>query len=209
METWENNLDIAFQMEIDHISAYHLTIEPNTVFSRYIIEGRMKMPEEDISIEQFRVMIEKAGENKFIHYEISNFCLDGFFSKHNTNYWKQVKYLGLGPSAHSYNGKIRRWNIADNKIYIDSISKNKIPFEKEYLDNKKKYNEYILTSLRTIWGIDLKFLEENYSKEAMDYCTGLSKRFIDYGMIKKKKDNLILTDQGKLIADNIISELMM
>ena len=209
METWENNLDIAFQMEINHISAYHLTIEPDTVFSKYIKEGRIKIPEEDISIEQFRVLIEKAGENKFLHYEISNFCLDGFFSKHNTNYWKQVKYLGLGPSAHSYNGKIRRWNVADNKMYMDSISKNKIPFEKEYLDNKKKYNEYILTSLRTIWGIDLKFLEENYSKEAMDYCKGLSKRFIDYGMIKKKKDNLILTDQGKLIADNIISELMM
>jgi len=209
IETWENNLDIAFQMEIKHISAYNLTIEPNTVFSRYIREGRIKMPEEDTVIEQLRVLIKKAGENKFIHYEISNFCQDGFFSKHNTNYWKQVKYLGLGPSAHSYNKEIRRWNVADNKKYMDSIGKNKTPFEKEYLDSRKKYNEYILTSLRTMWGIDLKFLEESYSKEAMDYCLGLSKRFIDYGMVEKKKDNLILTDQGKLIADNITSELMM
>ena len=209
IETWENNLDIAFQMEIKHISAYNLTIEPNTVFSRYIREGRIKMPEEDTVIEQLRVLIKKAGENKFIHYEISNFCHDGFFSKHNTNYWKQVKYLGLGPSAHSYNKEIRRWNVADNKKYMDSIGKNKTPFEKEYLDSRKKYNEYILTSLRTMWGIDLKFLEESYSKEAMDYCLGLSKRFIDYGMVEKKKDNLILTDQGKLIADNITSELMM
>ena len=209
IETWENNLDIAFQMEIKHISAYNLTIEPNTVFSRYIREGRIKMPEEDTVIEQLRVLIKKAGENKFIHYEISNFCQDGFFSKHNTNYWKQVKYLGLGPSAHSYNKEIRRWNVADNKKYMDSIGKNKTPFEKEYLDSRKKYNEYILTSLRTMWGIDLKFLEESYSKEPMDYCLGLSKRFIDYGMVEKKKDNLILTDQGKLIADNITSELMM
>lgn len=209
LETWENNLDIAFQMGIQHISAYHLTIEADTVFSRRIKEGNMKMPDEEISIEQFRILIKKAGENKFLHYEISNFCLDEFFSKHNTNYWKQVKYLGLGPSAHSYNGNIRQWNVSDNKIYIDTISKNKIPFEKEYLDNRKKYNEYILTSLRTMWGIDLKFLEENYSKEAMDYCLGLSKRFFDYGMIEKKGDNLVLTNQGKLIADNIISELMM
>lgn len=209
IETWEDNLDIAFQMEINHISAYHLTIEPNTVFSRHIKNGRIKMPEEDAGIEQFRILIKKTGENKFLHYEISNFCLNGFFSKHNTNYWKQVKYLGLGPSAHSYNKEIRRWNVADNKRYMDSISKNKTQFKKEYLDNRKKYNEYILTSLRTMWGIDLKFLEENYSKEAMDYCMGLSKRFIDYGMIKKKTDNLILTDQGKLIADNITSELMM
>lgn len=209
IETWENNLDIAFQMEIKHISTYDLTIEPNTVFSRYIKEGRIKMPEEDTGIEQFRVLIKKAGENKFLHYEISNFCQDGFFSKHNTNYWKQVKYLGLGPSAHSYNKEIRRWNVADNKKYMDSISKNKIFFEKEFLDNRKKYNEYILTSLRTMWGIDLKFLEENYSKEAMDYCLGLSRRFIDYGMVEKKRDNLILTDQGKLIADNITSELLM
>jgi len=209
METWENNLNIAFQMEINHISAYHLTIEPNTVFSRYINEGRIKMPEEDIGIEQFRVLIKKTEENKFLQYEISNFCIDGFFSKHNTNYWKQVKYLGIGPSAHSYNKEIRRWNIADNKKYMDIISKNKTLFEKEYLDNRKKYNEYILTSLRTMWGIDLKFLEENYSKESMDYCMGLSKRFIDYGMIVKNKNNLILTNQGKLIADNITSELMM
>jgi len=143
IEIWENNLDIAFQMEIKHISAYHLTIEPNTIFSRYIKEGRIKMPEEDTGIEQFRVLIKKAAENKFIHYEISNFCQDGFFSKHNTNYWKQVKYLGLGPSAHSYNKDIRRWNVADNKKYMGSISKNKIPFEKESLDNRKKYNEYI------------------------------------------------------------------
>lgn len=209
METWESNLNIAFQMGVNHISAYHLTIEPNTVFSRYIREGRIKIPEEDTGIEQFRILIQKTGENKFLQYEISNFCLEGFFSKHNTNYWKQVKYLGVGPSAHSYNKEIRRWNVADNKKYMDSIRKNKIPFEKEYLDNRKKYNEYILTSLRTMWGIDLKFLEENYSKEAMDYCTGLSKRFIDYGMVVKNMNNLILTDQGKLIADNITSELMM
>jgi len=209
IETWENNLNIAFQMEIKHISAYNLTIEPNTAFSRYIREGLIKIPEEDTVIEQFRILIKKAGENKFLHYEISNFCQDGFFSKHNTNYWKQVKYLGLGPSAHSYNKEIRRWNVADNKKYMSSISRNKTPFEKESLDNRKKYNEYILTSLRTMWGIDLKFLEENYSKEAMDYCLGLSRRFIDYGMVEKKMDNLILTDQGKLIADNITSELMM
>lgn len=209
LKKWERNLDIAFEMNINHISAYHLTIENGTELLKLIKKGVLELPDENLSIEQFKMLMRKAGGNRFLQYEISNFCLDGFFSKHNTNYWKQVKYLGLGPSAHSYNGKIRQWNIADNEVYTDHINKNEISFEKEYLDNRKKYNEYILTSLRTMWGIDLKYLEENYSKEAMDYCTGLSKRFIDYGMINRSKDNLILTEQGKLIADNITSELLM
>lgn len=208
-DSWKENLDIAFQSANNHISAYHLTIEPQTEFSKLIKAKKIKMPDEDLSAEQFKLLIEKAGANKFLQYEISNFCPDGSFSKHNINYWKQVNYLGLGPSAHSYNGQIRQWNIANNKKYMNYIEEGKIPFEKEYLNDKKKYNEYILTSLRTMWGIDLKYLEENYSKEAVDYCTGLSKRFIDYGIITKKGDSLILTDQGKLVADNIISELMM
>ena len=146
METWESNLNIAFQMGIDHISAYHLTIEPNTVFSRYIKEGRIKMPEEDTGIEQFRVMIKKAGENKFLQYEISNFCKEGHIAKHNTNYWLGGKYLGLGPSAHSYNGVARQWNIGHLKDYIEGYESNRPATEKEVLTKSQAYNEYIMVS---------------------------------------------------------------
>ena len=124
-------------------------------------------------------------------------------------YWKQQNYLGLGPSAHSFNGNSRQWNISDNEEYIRTINRNETPCKKEILDEKTRYNEYILTSLRTMWGADLKYIEETFSKEASDYCVSLSNRFIDYGMLERNGEFLVLTHQGKFISDNIISELLM
>jgi oxygen-independent coproporphyrinogen-3 oxidase len=129
---------------------------------------------------------------------------------HNTNYWKQVNYLGLGPSAHSYNGFSRQWNVAELQEYTKSIDSGSIPFEKERLDDKMKYNEYIMTSLRTMWGADLDYIEVSFNKETRDYIYNIGTRFIKYGMAElKDKKNLVLTNQGKMISDNIISELLM
>ena len=208
-ELWERSIEKALEFPIQHISAYHLTIEPGTAFAAFLKKGKIKLMEEEESVEQFRELIDKLEKKGFVHYEISNFCKEGCFSQHNTNYWKQEKYLGLGPSAHSFNGMSRQWNISDNKKYIDAIARNNIPSSKETLDEKTRYNEYVLTSLRTMWGADLKYIEETFGKEARDYCVSLSNRFIDYGMIEKKEESLILTQQGKFISDNIISELLM
>jgi len=206
---WEKSIDMALTMPVQHISAYHLTIEPGTTFANLLKKGKLKLMEEEESVEQFRTLINKLESQGFLHYEISNFCKVGFFSKHNTNYWKQKRYLGIGPSAHSFNGNSRQWNVSNNDKYIGGIGRNKIPYKKETLDQKTRYNEYILTSLRTMWGADLKYIEETFSKEARDYCVSLSSRFIDYGMLERKDDSLILTQQGQLISDNIISELLM
>lgn len=205
----ERSIDLTRKEPVCHISAYHLTIEPGTEFANLLKKGKLQLMEEDESVDQFRALIEKLESYGFIHYEISNFCRDGYFSKHNTNYWKQKRYLGIGPSAHSFNGSSRQWNVSNNHTYIESITRKKIPYTKEVLDQKSRYNDYILTSLRTMWGADLKYIEEAFSKEARDYCVSLSNRFIDYGMLDRKDDSLILTQQGKFISDNIISELLM
>jgi oxygen-independent coproporphyrinogen-3 oxidase len=209
VKSWDKNLCQAFTLNIQHISAYFLTIEQGTVMAQLIDKGEILPVAEEEGIEQYNVLLEQIVRNNFVPYEISNFCKEGYFSRHNTNYWKQKKYLGLGPSAHSYNGYSRQWNVANNDQYIRALEVNKMMFETEILDYKKKYNDYILTSLRTMWGVDLKYLEEAFSKEARDYCVNLAKRFMEYGMIDFKNESLILTKQGKFIADNIISELLM
>ena len=209
VENWKKNLKQAFEFNVQHISAYFLTIEPGTVMAQLIEKGDVTPLEEEENVEQYSVLLEQMAQNHFIPYEISNFCKEGYFSKHNTNYWKQEKYLGLGPSAHSYNGHSRQWNIADNDKYIQSLKADSLVFEREILDPKRRYNDYILTSLRTMWGVDLKYLEEEFSKESRDYCVSLAKRLLEYGMINIKNESLILTKQGKFIADNIISELLM
>jgi oxygen-independent coproporphyrinogen-3 oxidase len=206
---WASNLDKSFAYNITHLSAYHLTIEPGTVFGKMKDKGLIKEIEEEESAAQFNTIIEKAGESGFIHYEISNFGKPGFFSVHNSNYWKQVPYLGLGPSAHSFNGYSRQWNVRDLKRYIKSVNEEKAFYVKEELDIKTRFNEYIMTSLRTMWGIDLEYVEQNFEKEGYDYVVNLSGKFMNYGLMKQEKNTLVLTNQGMMISDNIISEFMM
>jgi oxygen-independent coproporphyrinogen-3 oxidase len=206
---WAANLDKSLAFDIKHISAYHLTIEPGTVFGKMKKEGRLNEIEEDESVSQFNILIDKTGSAGFIHYEISNFGKEGYFSLHNTNYWKQVNYLGLGPSAHSFNNFSRQWNTRDIRKYTNAINNNKPFFEKEELDVKTRFNEYIMTSLRTMWGIDLEFVERTFEKEGYDYIINLAGKFKAYGLMKQDKKNLVLTNQGKMISDNIISEFMM
>jgi oxygen-independent coproporphyrinogen-3 oxidase len=209
IDKWTENLDTALSFDIKHLSAYHLTIEHGTVFGKMKEKKSFVEVEEEESASEYNVLIEKTESAGFIQYEISNFGKEGYFSVHNTNYWKQVPYLGLGPSAHSFNGYSRQWNIRDLKKYIKAVNKNKIFYEREELDLKKRFNEYIMTSLRTIWGVDLEYIEKTFEKEGCDYVINLSGKFINYGLMKQEKNTLVLTNQGKMISDNIISEFMM
>jgi putative oxygen-independent coproporphyrinogen III oxidase len=204
-----SNLDKTFSYNIQHLSAYHLTIEPGTVFWKMKEKGVFSEIEEEESSSQFNLLIEKASAAGFVHYEISNFGRPGYFSIHNSNYWKQVSYLGLGPSAHSFNGYSRQWNVRDVRKYIKSVNSGELLFEREELDKKTRFNEYIMTSLRTMWGIDLDYVEKTFDKEGYDYIVNLAGKYINYGLMKQDKKTLVLTNQGKMISDNVISELML
>jgi oxygen-independent coproporphyrinogen-3 oxidase len=206
---WISNLDKTFSFDIKHLSAYHLTIEPETTFGKMKKKGKLSEIDEEESANQFNILIEKAEKAGFMQYEISNFGKEGYFSRHNTSYWKQINYLGLGPSAHSFNNYSRQWNIKNVKNYINSIRNNKSFYEGEELTTKTRFNEYIMTSLRTMWGIDLDFVERVFEKEGYDYIINTAGKFKDYGLMKQENKNLILTTQGKMISDNIISEFMM
>jgi oxygen-independent coproporphyrinogen III oxidase len=207
-EEWASILDFSFSFDIKHLSAYHLTYETGTVFGKMLEKGLIAEVDEEESIALFNILIDKAEAAGFIHYEISNFGKPGYFSIHNSNYWKQVNYVGLGPSAHSFNGYSRQWNIRDLKAYIKSINSGKSFYEHEDLDLKARFNEYVMTSLRTMWGIDLDYIEKTFEKEGYDYVVNLAGKFKDYGLIRQDHKNLVLTNQGKIISDNIISEFM-
>lgn len=209
IKDWENNINKTLDFEIKHLSAYHLTIEPETVLGKMKEKGIIKEIDEELSIAEFNMLIKKTESAGFTQYEISNFCKEDYYSIHNSNYWNQVPYLGLGPSAHSFNGYSRQWNVSDVTKYIKQVNEGELFYEKEELDIRTRYNEYIMTSLRTMWGIDLEYVEKMFEKEGYDYIVNMSDKFIDYGMIKREKKNLVLTNQGKMISDNIISELMM
>jgi oxygen-independent coproporphyrinogen III oxidase len=206
---WKANLELSFSYPINHLSAYHLSIEKGTIFGKMLDKGLIAEIDEEESAAQFSILIEAAESAGFIQYEISNFGKPGYFSKHNSNYWKQVNYIGLGPSAHSFNGFSRQWNIKDLKGYIKSVNAGQPFFEKEELDTKTRFNEYIMTSLRTMWGIDLGYVERTFEKEGYDYIVNLAGKFIEYGLVSMDKKTLVLTNQGKMISDNIISEFMM
>lgn len=208
-EAWAENLDRTLSYGIKHLSAYHLTVEPGTLLSKMKEKGVFNETDEEDSNNQFSMLVEKTASAGFIQYEISNFALPGFFSVHNSNYWRQVKYLGLGPSAHSFNGYSRQWNERDVKKYIKSVKSGKLSFEREELDRRTRFNEYIMTSLRTVWGINLEYIEEVFEKEGYDYIVNLSGKLVDYGLMKQDQKTLVLTNQGKMISDNIISELML
>jgi oxygen-independent coproporphyrinogen-3 oxidase len=209
LEDWISNLDFSLSFDIKHLSAYHLTFEPGTVLGKRLSQGLIAEIDEEESASQFNTLIEKMESAGFIQYEISNFGKSGYFSIHNSNYWKQVNYLGIGPSAHSFNGYSRQWNIRSVKEYIKSVNQGKSFFEREALDARTCFNEYIMTSLRTMWGIDLTYLEKTFGKEGYDYVVNSAGKFKDYGMIKQDNNSLVLTNQGKMISDNIISEFMM
>ena len=207
-KVFDYNLSKTLELDIQHISAYHLTIEKGTWF--YLKKKKRELneiPEEKSSM-QFEKLVQRTQENHFVQYEISNFSKPGFISKHNSNYWKQVKYLGIGPSAHSFDIFSRQWNVANNKQYIQSINNGEIPFTKEILDPGNRYNEYIISSMRTMWGVDLDYIESAFSKELKDYCLTMATEFIELGLIIRQQDQLVLSTKGKFISDSIMAEML-
>lgn len=205
-EAWKQNLKSAFSLEVQHISAYGLTIEPRTFFGHQQKRGELTEMEQERSGEQFLLMLDEIDAHGFEQYEVSNFCKPGFESKHNSSYWKGSHYIGYGPSAHSFDGNSRQWNVSNNSIYIKELSGGKLPFEREELSQSMRLNEYIMTGLRTKWGIDTKRISTEYSfnfqKEYADMIAELSYD----GRLILKNDTLILTRKGLLMADKIASD---
>jgi oxygen-independent coproporphyrinogen III oxidase len=206
---WQNNLDLFLKLDIPHLSAYHLTFEPKTVFSHYLKKGTLHPVNEGISIQQYEMLINFTGNNAFDHYEISNFAKDGLYSKHNLGYWTGKPYIGIGPSAHSFISGQRRWNISVNTKYCEGIEQNTNEyFECEIIDLRTGYNDYILTSLRTKWGIDREFIKTKFGEIFLDRCNKASATFITTGVMIVDDKKLYLSKKGKLIADYVISEMM-
>lgn len=206
MDDWKKNLDTFLKTDIPHLSCYNLTIEPGTIIAHQIKTGKINGVDDDLSADMFMYTDELLTKNGFEHYEISNYAKDGKYALHNTNYWKGIPYLGLGPSAHSYDGNTRQWNIANNRKYIASINKNIIPATNETLTPDDKYNEYILTGLRTMWGVNIKKIEK-FGLEFADHFNKNILIFVQEKMVFKDNENYILSSKGMLYADRIASEL--
>ena len=204
---WEENIKSALDLNIQHISAYHLTIEPNTLFKKWWQQNKITLPDDDESLNQFNLLKELTQKNGFLHYEISNFAKDGFLSLHNTNYWMGKKYLGLGPSAHSYNLSSRQWNISNLQVYLSEISKGILPNEIENLSLNEKYNDYILVSMRTMWGADIQKIENEFGASYKHHFLNKQKKYFEKGLLKKSGNRFILSDKALFISDQIISEL--
>ncbi len=204
---WKRNIKKALQLDVNHISAYCLTSEERTAMHHDISEGKYQLPHEDITTQQFTTLVDTLAEHGYEQYEISNFSKKGHTSKHNSSYWKQKHFLGVGPSAHSFNGKTRRWNVSNNARYIKGANENKWIFEEETLDDQTRYNEYIMTSLRTSWGIDRGYLKDNFNSQFVTHFIKESKRFIIDNSLIQKGENFTLSQSGKLLADRIASEL--
>jgi oxygen-independent coproporphyrinogen III oxidase len=202
-EKWKHNVDTAIAIGIPHLSCYALTVEPKTPLQKMIDQHRSPDVNPDKQSAQFLLLmdwLEKAG---YEHYEISNFAKPGWRSRHNSSYWRGAHYLGLGPSAHSFNGHSRQWNVANNQQYIESISKNSIPFEIEELTPTQQLNEYIMTTLRTAEGLDLrKVNSEQHHRLLFE-----SRNYLNSGLMKQEGEFLILTKEGKLLADGIAAAL--
>ena len=204
---WEKNLDMALNLGVEHLSCYALTIEPRTVLADMIRKEKVAPPDDEKTIAEFEKLMIRAAEGRFEHYEISNFARDKKYSKHNTSYWQRKKYLGIGPSAHSFNGISRQWNISNNQAYIRSLNENIIPFEIEELSESNKFNEYILTSLRTMWGIEILFVEKEFGQIKKEELLKKIQKFINDGMITSSDNNFVLTKEGKFFADRIAAEM--
>ncbi len=206
--TWQSDLLRLLTTGIPHLSAYHLGIEPKTVFGHYLKKGKLQEITEEASLEHYQLLVDMASEYGMEHYEVSNFAMPGHYSKHNMGYWFGEKYLGIGPSAHSYNGNSRQWNVANNSLYIQSIRKGRVTYEKEDLSVFDKFNDYLLTRLRTSWGIDLQEVGVRFGKEMADRCMAYYHDNHEDGLLQREGQRFFLTDQGRFLADHVMEGLV-
>ena len=206
-ERWAANLKQALALDVPHLSAYHLTIEPRTVFGRRQKKGEIFSISEDKSIEQFKTLLDTMESAGYEHYEISNFARPGFLSRHNTAYWQQQPYIGIGPSAHSYDGQSRRWNISNNSQYITALENGTVWFEQEQLTTFEQYNDYILVSLRTMWGVDTGYIRTHFGDIFENEFLRQAAIYLKNGYMQEQTGIFTLTCKGKLIADRIAEDL--
>jgi len=207
LEKWSKNLQIAFDLGIKHLSSYALTVEENTALYSFIKKGKYPILDEELALTHFNLLLEKTQKENFINYETSNFGKENYFSKHNTSYWNGKKYLGIGPSAHSFNGKERSWNVKNNTKYIKAIQENKIPNETEILTNNDLFNESVMIGLRTIWGISLTDIETNFGSDKKEYLIHKLQKHLDNKTVTIKNNQIIATQKGKFLIDGIASDL--
>ncbi|NVJ89371.1 MAG: radical SAM family heme chaperone HemW [Flavobacteriaceae bacterium] len=206
---WEQNIDTALGFGIPHISSYALTVEPKTALHSFIEKGIIKNVDDDKTQEQFQILIDKLEAANFIHYETSNFGKKGFFSRNNSSYWQGKPYLGIGPSAHSFDGKQRSWNISNNALYIKSIKENTLPIEREILTKRDNYNEYVMTGLRTIWGVSLDKVKLEFGEQYESFLKQEAQKYIQQELLYIESNILKTTKKGKFLSDGIASDLFM
>jgi len=208
-EKWLQNIETAVSFNIPHISSYALTVEPKTALHKMIKSGTIPNLDDDVSQQHFHILIDKLQENGFVHYELSNFGKPNYFSKNNTAYWLGKKYIGIGPSAHSFDGKARSWNVSNNLLYLKAITENKLPSESEILSKTDQYNEYIMTGLRTIWGVSLEKIETEFGSNYLDYLKQQTEKYISDNLLKVENNILKTTKKGKFLSDGIASDLFL
>ncbi len=205
-ERWYGNLQKAFSFHIPHVSAYALTVESNTPLENLIRREKIQAPDEECMVEHFHILCDQMEKHGYTHYEISNFCRDGLYARHNVSYWANESYLGLGPAAHSYNGHSRQWNKADLKSWLDSLSRDQPCFDLEMLSPGQRYNEYVMTSLRTMWGCSTDVVLRQFGQDYHRHLLRTAAGWITSGHLTMQNDTLKLTRSGMLFADRIASD---
>lgn len=208
-EKWMQNIKTALNSGVSHISSYALTVEPKTALDKFIKKGIIENVNDELAEQHFFTLVKILEENNFIHYELSNFGKEDYFSKNNTAYWLGKKYMGVGPSAHSYDGVRRSWNISNNSKYIQSINKGVLPSESEILKNTDKYNEYVMTGLRTVWGISLNKVEVEFGKAFKEHLIEQGQKYVQNNLLFYEEDTLRTTKKGKFLTDGIASDLFL
>ena len=208
LDTWRADLQQAIDLRPEHISAYHLIYEEGTALWKLREQHQVEEADEDLSVSLFSTLIEQLSEAGYQHYEISNFCLPGLHSRHNSSYWTGKKYLGCGPSAHSFNGVSRQWNVASLESYMKGVEEGELDVEVEELDLYTRYNDFVLTSIRTAWGMPLSKLRSDFGEELYRYCMRMAKPHLEQGVLEIGEDVLRLTRKGIFVSDGIMSDLM-
>ncbi len=208
-EKWLQNIETALSYNIPHISSYALTVEPKTALHQLIKQGVIPPLDDELAQQHFTLLVDKLEANGFIHYELSNFGKEHYFSKNNSSYWLGKKYLGIGPSAHSYDGKKRGWNVSNNSLYLKSLAENILPIETETLTKTDRYNEYIMTGLRTIWGVSLDRIEFEFGPKYLEYLNQQSAKYIEDHLLFIDDNILRTTKSGKFLGDGIASDLFL
>ena len=208
-DRWEQNIEKALSFDLPHISSYALTVEPNTALASFIKKGIVVPLDDEAAQSHYDILTSRLAKAGYVCYEISNFGKPNYFSKNNTAYWQGKKYMGIGPSAHSYDGENRGWNVRNNAKYIKAIAEEQLPMEIETLSKTDRYNEYIMTGLRTIWGVSLVRVENDFGKNRLEYLNQQARKYIEKDLLYIQDGILLVTKKGKFLTDGIAADLFM